>query len=57
MPRVADFYSVYELKKPEAERRYHNNDRCVIAGKIPRAERQGRTGGYQLCEECQRLHN
>ncbi|HEY7927610.1 MAG TPA: hypothetical protein VIG86_09380 [Candidatus Dormibacteraeota bacterium] len=54
---MADFYSVYELKKPEAERRYHNNDRCVIAGKIPRAERQGRTGGYQLCEECQRLHN
>lgn len=57
MPRVADFYSVHELKKPEAKRRYHNNDRCRLDGEISRAERQDRTGGYRLREECQRLDN
>jgi hypothetical protein len=57
MVHIADFYSVNELKKPEAKRRYHNNDRCGIGSKVPRAERLDRTGGCQLCEECQRLHN
>ncbi len=57
MVHIADFYSVNELKRPEAKRRYHNNDRCGIGSKVPRAERLDRTGGCQLCEECQRLHN
>jgi len=57
MTRVVEFYSVNEAKKPLANRRYHNNDRCGPGGEIPRADRRDGTGGYRLCEDCQRLHN
>jgi hypothetical protein len=56
MPRVSEFYSVNEVKKPPANRVHHNNGACAPGRDIPRAERKPGDGGYRLCDDCKRLN-
>ena len=55
MARVPAFHSVNEPSKPAANRVHHNNDQCPSGRDIPRGERRDGTGGYRLCEHCERL--
>jgi hypothetical protein len=52
MPAVADFYSINEAKKPEANRVYHNNGACPPGRDIPQHERHAGRNGYRLCHDC-----
>ncbi len=56
MPRVADFYSVNEVTKPQQNRVYHNNSACPPGRDIPANERRSGTMGYRLCDDCERLN-
>jgi hypothetical protein len=56
MARVPNFYSVNEAKKPPRNQVHHNNDRCPPGRDIPAWERKPGTGGYRLCEDCDRLN-
>lgn len=56
MPRVADFHSINEVKKPPPNRVYHNNGACPPGRDIPANERKNGTGGYRLCDDCIRLN-
>ena len=56
MPRVADFYSVNEVVKPQQLRVYHNNGACPPGRDIPANERRAGTNGYRLCDDCARLN-
>jgi hypothetical protein len=56
MPRVPDFYPVNEASKPAAKRVYHNNDACPKSRDIPQNERRNGTGGYRLCDDCEKLN-
>lgn len=49
------FFSIYEVKKPAAQRVHHNNDACPEGRDIPQNERRDGTVGYRLCEDCRRL--
>jgi hypothetical protein len=49
------FHSVNEVLKPVNQRVHHNNDACPPGRDIPSWERQAGTGGYRLCEDCQRI--
>ena len=55
MAKVAPFYSVNEIKKPPQNRVYHDDSTCHPGRDIPANERRAGTGGYRLCEDCQRL--
>ncbi len=55
MPQVPAFYSVNENQKPAHLRVHHNNSACPPGRDIPAWERRQGTGGYRLCEDCQRL--
>jgi len=55
MTLVAAFYSVNESLKPASQRVHHNNNACPPGRDIPSWERKPGTGGYRLCEDCQRL--
>jgi hypothetical protein len=57
MPAVAAFHSINEVKKPPQHRVYHNNSVCPSGRDIPQGERLSGTGGYRLCEDCQRYNN
>lgn len=52
MPKVADFYSVNEVNKPQDKRVYHHNSACPTGREIPANEKRQGTGGYRLCEDC-----
>ena len=52
MPQVASFHSVNEVEKPVQLRRYHDNSLCAPGRDIPKWERREGTGGYDLCEHC-----
>ena len=52
MPKVPDFYSINEDKKPAGSRRYHHNSACAPGRDIPNWERKPGTNGYRLCEDC-----
>jgi hypothetical protein len=54
MPVVAAFYSINEEKKPVGKQVHHNNSNCAAGRDIPSWERKPGTGGYRLCEDCQR---
>lgn len=54
MAKVPAFYSVNEVKKPAQNRVYHNDDACPPGRDIPANERRPGTGGYRLCEGCQK---
>lgn len=54
MTKIVSFYSVNEVKKPEAKRVYHNDNTCPPGRDIPQNERRDGTGGYRLCEDCQK---
>jgi hypothetical protein len=56
MPSVAAFHSVNEVKKPAHNRVHHNNSACPPGRDIPASERQSGTGGYRLCDDCDRLN-
>jgi hypothetical protein len=52
MTKVADFYSVNEVKKPTDKRVYHDNNACAPGRDIPQHERQSGKGGYRHCDVC-----
>jgi len=54
MSEVNPFHSINEVKKPEADRVYHNNTACAAGRDIPAWERKPGTGGYRLCKDCSR---
>jgi hypothetical protein len=56
MPRVPEFYSVNEYKKPNDEQVHHNNGKCGAGKSIPLHERLSGTGGYRLCKDCAELN-
>jgi hypothetical protein len=55
MAKVSAFYSVNETKKPVEKRVYHNDNSCPAGRDIPSNERRPGTGGYRLCEDCQKI--
>ena len=55
MTLVTAFYSVNEALKPTQNRVHHNNDARPPGRDIPSWERKPGTGGYRLCEDCQRM--
>ena len=57
MPLMPAFYSVNEIKKPEANRVHHNNSACIPGRDIPVNERKPGGGGYRLCKDCNELNN
>jgi hypothetical protein len=55
MAKVAAFYSVNEVKKPEKDRVHHNESQCAPGRDIKAAkEDKPGTGGYPLCKDCQK---
>lgn len=58
MPKVPEFYSINEAKKPETKRVYHNNSACAPGRDIPEHERRlgkGPSGEtYRPCEDCKK---
>ena len=54
MPRIPDFYSIYEAAKPVRERVCHNHRACIVGSAIPLNDRRGGTNEYRLCPECLR---
>ncbi|HEX6799757.1 MAG TPA: hypothetical protein VF116_18755 [Ktedonobacterales bacterium] len=56
MPQVSAFYSVNEVNKPASQRVHHNNNACRPGQDIPQSERRQGTGGYRLCDDCDRLN-
>ena len=55
MAKVPTFCSVDQVKKPEAHRVYHDNDRCFSGRDIALHDRRAGDQGYRLCVECTRL--
>ena len=55
MPATPSFHSINEAKKPPTNRVYHNNSACAPGHDIPQNERRSGTGGYRLCDDCDRL--
>lgn len=56
MAPTAAFYSINEVQKPTNHRVHHNNNACPPGRDIPAHERRAGTGGYRLCEDCNRLN-
>jgi len=56
MPLTAPFYSVNEAQKAPILRVHHNNSACPPGRDIPAWERRQGTGGYRLCDDCDRLN-
>jgi len=54
MAKVSAFYSINEATKPPNKRVHHNDDTCPPGRDIPQSERRQGTGGYRLCEDCQK---
>jgi hypothetical protein len=57
MPLVPAFYSINETNKPLHNRVHHNNKSCPPGRDIPAHERRNGTGGYRLCDDCQKLND
>lgn len=57
MPSVAAFYSINEVYKPANDRVHHNNDACPPGRDIPQNERRAGTGGYRLCDVCDKMNS
>ena len=56
MATVAEFYSINEARKPANLRVHHNNGACRSGQDIPNEERRTGTGGYRLCDDCEKLN-
>jgi hypothetical protein len=56
VPRIADFYSINEVLKPQQHRVYHNNSACPPGRDIPPNERRSGSNAYRLCRDCSRLN-
>ena len=53
MPKVPEFYSINENKKPKDKQVYHNNSACVAGRDIKTAkEEKLGMGGYRPCDDC-----
>ena len=50
------FYSVNETSRPPLNRVHHNNSVCPPGRDRPLNERRTGTGGYWLCDDCDRLN-
>jgi len=55
MPLVAPFFSMNEVRKPFANRVYHDNSDCPAGRDIPHDDRMRGTGPYRPCEDCKRM--
>ena len=55
MPIIDAFYSISENKKPPEDRVHHNDRDCTSGREMPQYEHRFGTGGYRLCDDCQRL--
>src|SRR2546422_11471718 len=55
MAKVPAFCSVDQVKRPQAHRVYHDNDRCFPGRDISLYDRCAGDKGYRLCVECTRL--
>ena len=53
---VNSFNSINEVKKPVANRVYHNNNKCAAGSDIPQKERRTVSAGYRLCQHCKDLN-
>ena len=51
MPRILNFYSVNEVKKPTEERVFHDNRECASGRDIRTGDRVIGTGGYRHCDD------
>jgi hypothetical protein len=56
MTKVAEFYSINEDKKSASHRVHHNNGACPPGRDIPQHERKLGSGGYRLCDDCERAN-
>jgi hypothetical protein len=56
MPSTPVFYSVNETAKPPLNGVHHNNSACPPGREIPQNERRPGTGGYRLCDDCDRVN-
>lgn len=56
MTQVPTFHSINEAKKQPQHRVHHNNGACPPGRDIPQNERRPGTGGYRLCDDCDRLN-
>jgi len=56
MPRVPEFYSIKEVKKPAANRVHHNNNSCPSGRDIPQNERRSGTGNYRSAKIVSSMH-
>jgi hypothetical protein len=54
MAQTPAFHSINEVKKPANHRVHHNNSACPPGRDIPNWERKPGTGGYRLCDDCDR---
>jgi len=56
MPPTPAFHSADEITKPANLRVHHNNGACQPGRDIPQNERRQGTGGYRLCDDCDRFN-
>ena len=54
MRLVAAFHSMNEVNKPQKQQVHHNNSSCAPGRDIPAWERLQGSGGYRLCDVCQK---
>jgi hypothetical protein len=57
MSIVADFHSINEVNKPEADRVYHNNNSCGPGKEIPPKDKRDGRNGYRFCHDCEKKNN
>src|SRR5947209_943933 len=56
MPWTRLFYSVDETSRPPLNRVHHDNSACPAGRDMPLNDRRTGTGGYRLCDDCDRLN-
>ena len=56
MPYTKEFCSINEINKPVEKRVHHNNSACGPGREIPGKEKKFGTGGYCLCEDCEKVN-
>jgi hypothetical protein len=54
LAKVSAFHSVNEVKKPPQNKVHHTDDACPPGRDIPQSERKAGTGGYRLCDDCEK---
>ena len=54
MVKIEAFFSVNERRKPPLHRVYHNDSSCPSGREIPENDRRVGTGGYRICDRCEK---